>query len=37
MNHDNDNIDIDKADLKRKNSSPNIMIGNSRRVIYFII
>lgn len=32
MKHEDD-LDVDKADLKRKNSSPSIMIGTSRRVI----
>ena len=32
MKHDNDHIDVDKADLIRKNSSPSILIGTARRV-----
>jgi hypothetical protein len=31
MKHEDD-LDVDKADLKRKNSSPSILIGTSRRV-----
>jgi hypothetical protein len=36
MKHDNDEIDVEKADLKRKNSSPNILIGTARRVILIL-
>ncbi len=32
MKHEDD-LDVNKADLKRKNSSPSILIGTSRRVI----
>lgn len=31
MKHDNDHVDVDKADLRRKNSSPSILIGTARR------
>jgi hypothetical protein len=36
MKHEDD-LDIDKADLKRKNSSPSILIGTSRRVFFDFI
>lgn len=29
-------IDINQADMKRKNSSPNILIGTARRVYIYI-
>ena len=33
MKNNNDHIvDINQADIKRKNSSPNILIGTARRV-----
>ncbi len=32
MKHQDD-LNIDKADLKRKNSSPNILIGSAKRVL----
>jgi hypothetical protein len=38
MKNNNDHIvDINQADIKRKNSSPNILIGTARRVNIFII
>lgn len=36
MKHENDEIEIDEADLKRKHSSPNILIGSARRVHSFL-
>ena len=37
MRHENNHIDVDRADLTRKKSSPSILIGTARRVIIFIL
>ena len=36
MKH-HDDLDVDRADLKRKNSSPNILIGSARRVFFSLM
>lgn len=32
-----DDLDVDKADLKRKHSSSNILIGTAKRVFFCFI
>jgi len=34
MNYKNDELEVDKADLKRKSSAPVIGIGTDQRVIH---
>ncbi len=35
MSYKNDDLDVNKADLSRKNSTPNILIGTDARVNKF--